>query len=69
MATLKPTTNAAIALSQTARYATELQRIKDSHEPRLKALVTQAEETKATCLSLGLSEEAYNSLRNLFTRH
>lgn len=72
MATIKTTSTAtlsSITLSQTERYAVELQRIRDSQPARLAALVQQAADTKATILSMGLSIEDYDRLHNLLSKH
>jgi hypothetical protein len=65
MATLKPITKTTLV----TRYTQELEQIKITHPEVIQNLLNQAEETKATCLSLGLSEEAYNKLRNLLSPH
>ena len=72
MATIKTTSSATLAsitLSQTERYAIELQRIRDSHPARIAAMAQQAEDTKAIVLSLGLSPEDYDRLHNLLSKH
>lgn len=71
MATIKTTSSAtlSLSLSQTERYAIELQRIRDSHPARIAAMAQQAEDTKAIVLSLGVSPEEYNRLRNLLSKH
>lgn len=69
MATIKTTSTATLSLSQTERYAVELQRIRDSQPARLAALVQQAADTKATILSMGLSIEDYDRLHNLLSKH
>lgn len=72
MATIKTTSTAtlsSITLSQTEKYAIELQRIRDSHPARIAAMAQQAEDTKAIVLSLGLSPEDYDRLHNLLSKH
>ena len=72
MATIKTTSSAtltSVTLSQTERYAIELQRIRDSHPARIAAMAQQAEDTKAIVLSLGVSPEEYDRLRNLLSKH
>lgn len=69
MATIKTTSTATLSLSQTEKYAIELQRIRDSHPARIAAMEQQAKDTKAIVLSLGLSPEDYDRLHNLLSKH